>query len=114
MISEAMTGHPTPPRGEGDPALLKVLDSARRFIAFHERAAAIAAGKIPPPRTLAEAIDRDFLAFDLERAARELREAVIEVNARMVAPPIVLAPPPGLGHDAPLTARARRPRRGRA
>jgi hypothetical protein len=58
------------------PDLLRVFDTARRFVAYREREVALAAGRLPPPRTLSEAIDRDFLAFELRRAERELREAV--------------------------------------
>lgn len=59
------------------PSLLRVFDTARRFVAYREREAALANGKLPAPRTLSEAIDRDFLAFELRRAERDLRDAVI-------------------------------------
>jgi len=62
------------------PSLLRVFDTARRYVAYREREAALAAGKLPAPRTLAEAIDRDFLAFELRRAERDLREAVISAE----------------------------------
>lgn len=65
---------------EAAPSLLRVFDTARRFIAYRERESAIATGTLPPPRTLAEAIDRDFLAFELRRAERELRDAVVAIN----------------------------------
>lgn len=58
------------------PSLLRVFDTARRFIAYRERQEAIGSGRLPPPRTLAEAIDRDFLAFELRRAEHDLRDAV--------------------------------------
>lgn len=62
-----------------DSALLRVLETARCFLSYREQVTAIAAGKVPPPRDLGEAIDRDFLLFDLERAAQALREAVAAV-----------------------------------
>lgn len=64
-----------------DSALLRVLETARCFLSYREQVTAIAAGKVPPPRDLGEAIDRDFLLFDLERAAQALREAVAAVPA---------------------------------
>ncbi|MBK1657294.1 hypothetical protein [Paracraurococcus ruber] len=66
---------------EPDPARIqRVLDAARRYVAYRERAAAMASGRIPEARTLADAIDRDFLAFDIARAERELRAAVIALD----------------------------------
>lgn len=62
------------------PSLLRVFDTARRYIAYRERESAIATGTIPAPRNLAEAIDRDFLAFELRRAERDLREAVVALD----------------------------------
>jgi hypothetical protein len=64
-----------------DPALIRVLETARSFLSYREQVTAIAAGHVPPPRDLGEAIDRDFLLFDLERAAQALREAVAAVPA---------------------------------
>jgi hypothetical protein len=64
-----------------DPALLRVLETARSFLSYREQVTAIAAGKVPPPSNLGEAIDRDFLLFDLERAAQALREAVEAIPA---------------------------------
>lgn len=65
------------------PSLLRVFDTARRFVAYREREAALAAGKLPAPRTLAEAIDRDFLAFELRRAERDLRDAVMSAEPEL-------------------------------
>jgi hypothetical protein len=79
-MTEDMTGPSPVSVTAADPAqrdtLHRVFDAARRFIACRERAAAVAMGRIPPPRTLGEAIERDFLGFDLEEAERALREAV--------------------------------------
>jgi hypothetical protein len=71
----------------------KIFDAARRFIACRELATALATGQLPPARSLAEAIQRDFLAFDLTRAERELREAVIaaEPTLAMPVPTLVFA-----------------------
>ncbi len=59
-----------------DPALLRVLESARRFLACRDEAAALASGRQGVARDLAEAIARDFVPFDLETAAEALRAAV--------------------------------------
>ncbi len=61
-------------------AMRQVFEAARRFVACRERAAAMAMGRIPPATTLAEAIERDFLGFDLEEAERQLREAVVTAD----------------------------------
>jgi hypothetical protein len=66
----------TPGCGTG---LLRVFETARRFIACRARAAALADGSIPAG-SLAAAIERDVLAFDLPRAERALREAVIAID----------------------------------
>ncbi|MDN3566705.1 hypothetical protein ACFQY5_32175 [Paeniroseomonas aquatica] len=60
-----------------DDRTARIAELARRLVAYRDRAAALADGRIPPPRTLAEAIDRDFLAFDISRTERALRAAVI-------------------------------------
>jgi|GEM_PF-4078411 hypothetical protein len=66
--------------------LHRVFDAARRFVACRELATAMASGNLPPARSLAEAIQRDFLAFDLTRAERELREAVIAAEPTLALP----------------------------
>ncbi|UFN49854.1 hypothetical protein LPC08_04210 [Roseomonas sp. OT10] len=60
-----------------DTLLMEVLVAARRLLALQSRldSGARAAG------CLAEAIDRDFLLFDLHDAARDLREAVEAAEA---------------------------------
>jgi hypothetical protein len=58
----------------------KIEELARRLIGYRERAAAIAAGRIPEPCSMAEAIDRDFLAFDISRTERALRAAIIAAD----------------------------------
>jgi len=65
---------------ETAPSLLRVFDSARRFVAYRAREAALQSGAVRPPATLSEAIDRDFLAFELRRAERDLREAVVALE----------------------------------
>ena len=79
--------------GSADPALLRVLETARCFLSYREQLTAIAAGTVAPPRDLGEAIDRDFLLFDLERAAQALREAVAVFPAGQPAAPS--GPTPG-------------------
>ncbi len=63
-------------------ALHSVVERARNFLACRDQVAEILTGRVPPAATLAEAIDRDFLLFDLERAAEALREALRAVPAR--------------------------------
>ncbi|HEV7267280.1 MAG TPA: hypothetical protein VGN83_20545 [Falsiroseomonas sp.] len=62
------------------PELLRVLDSARSFLSQRDRVAAIVTGDGAQPRHLADAIDRDFALFYMERAAHALREAVAEAD----------------------------------
>lgn len=61
-----------------DPMVLRqVLVTAERFLACRERVAAQARWTSPPPvMTLAEAIERDFAGFDMERAEIEFRAAL--------------------------------------
>jgi hypothetical protein len=63
--------------------LLRVLEAARRLVAVHEQAAAAAlqGALATPPLGFADGIERDCLAFQLERAARAWREAVRDVEA---------------------------------
>ena len=64
-----------------DPARVqRVIEAARRFIAYRERLATIISGRLPRPASLAEAIDRDFLHFDITQSERELRAAVIALD----------------------------------
>jgi len=65
---------------ETAPSLLRVFDTARRFVAYRAREAALQTGAVRPPATLSEAIDRDFLAFELRRAERDLRDAVVALD----------------------------------
>ncbi len=58
-------------------ALREVLVTAERFLACRERVEAQARWIAPPPvMTLAEAIERDFAGFDMERAESEFRAAL--------------------------------------
>lgn len=63
-----------------DGRTVRVAELARRLVAYRDRAAAMADGRIPAPRTMAEAIDRDFLAFDISRTEQALRAAVIAAD----------------------------------
>lgn len=66
---------PMPPSPRQDDVLLHdVLSAARRFLDLQARADA--AHSAQAPATLADAIERDFLLFDLHDAARDLRDAV--------------------------------------
>jgi hypothetical protein len=66
---------PMPPSPRQDDVLLRdVLSAARRFIDLQARADA--AQSAQAPASLADAIERDFLLFDLHDAARDLRDAV--------------------------------------
>jgi len=83
--------------------LQRVFDAARRFVACRELATAMAAGHLPPAKSLAEAIQRDFLAFDLTRAERELRESVIAAEPTLAIP----APTLVFAHRAEVRRRRR-------
>ena len=67
--------------------LLRVFETARRFVACRERADAVAAGRAPVARTLAEAIERDFAGFELVEAERALRAAVIAADPKLASLP---------------------------
>lgn len=69
-------GTDAPTAAFSDPGLLRVLEAARDFLVCRDRLAAVRGGQVAPARSLAEAIGRDFLPFDLERATEALREAV--------------------------------------
>ncbi len=56
-------------------ALVGVLQAARRFVALQARAEAVA-----QPVNLADAIERDFMLFDLHEAGTDLRRAVQEAE----------------------------------
>jgi hypothetical protein len=61
---------------EGD-AVRHLIETARHFFDCRERALAHARWSDPPPvRTLAEAIERDFAGFEVERAEAEFRAAL--------------------------------------
>jgi hypothetical protein len=79
-----------------EPALLRVLEAARSFLSYRDRLNAITFSDAARPRDLAEAIDRDFLLFDMETAAQALRAAVVAAEA--VAMPRAAQP----GHAAGL------------
>jgi hypothetical protein len=65
----------------GRPDLLRGLEAARRLVAIHEQAVALQGALATPPLGFADGIERDCLAFQLERAARALREAVRAAEA---------------------------------
>jgi len=66
---------PKAPASRPDDVLLRdVLGAARRLLDLQDRATAAQAAQAPA--TLADAIERDFLLFDLHDAQRDLRKAV--------------------------------------
>lgn len=68
---------PRLPMPQGSPAeLMRVFEAARRFVACRARAAELA-GTAP---SLAMAIERDFLIFDLGLAERALHAAVLAID----------------------------------
>lgn len=92
---------PPDPLSRQDTALQRVVEAARRLIAIRDQAAALSAQAPPPPLTFAEGIERDLLAFRLEHAACQLREALRALDAG--EPPAALPrPSPALTTCAPL------------
>ena len=70
------SGCPSPP-----PAAVRDLAAAaRRLVALRDKAGPLTAVTPPEPRTLADAIDRDFLLFDLEQAVADLRAALAALD----------------------------------
>ncbi|MCI0754617.1 hypothetical protein [Teichococcus vastitatis] len=61
---------------QGMDGLMQVYAAARRLMLHRERARALQARLDRAPDDLAEAIDRDFIEFDLMRAERRLRDAL--------------------------------------
>ena len=78
----------------------RVVEAATRFIAYRERLAALISGRLPSPASLADAIDRDFLHFDITQAERELRAAVIALDPD-TAPVWLSAPKARARHAKP-------------
>jgi hypothetical protein len=71
---QSLRAHPRTARRD-DVLLRDVLAAARRLVELQRRADTSAAAA-SQPASLADAIDRDFLLFDLHDAARELTAAV--------------------------------------
>lgn len=61
---------------EGQDSLLRVYAEARRYIHCRDRHQQMERLGQAGPRDLAEAIERDFVAFELEGAERSLRAAL--------------------------------------
>jgi len=72
--------NPLPTKQDQD-LLRAVYTQARRFMLYRERAQAMQARMEEMPDSLAEAIERDFAAFELEDAARALCHAVRTAEA---------------------------------
>jgi hypothetical protein len=101
-------GGPTPA------ALHRVFEAARLLVGYRERAAAMAAGRFPPVQSLADAIRRDFIGFDVQRAEQALRAAVIAADPD-IAPVRLACPEPTPDHaDDPAPAAAAAPPPGPA
>lgn len=76
----AAGGAGSPPAAQS--AMRRLLDSAEHFLACRDRVRAQApwAESAAEPRTLAEAIARDFSGFDLERAEADFRAALAALS----------------------------------
>lgn len=62
-------------------ALMEVLRAARALLAVQERSHALSRASQASPPSLTDAIERDFLTFDLQDASQILREAVAAADA---------------------------------
>ena len=62
-------------------ALMEVLRAARALIALQDRSTALARAAQTGPTSLTDAIERDFLTFDLQDAVTVLRDAVAAADA---------------------------------
>ncbi|MXP63027.1 hypothetical protein E0493_06625 [Roseomonas sp. M0104] len=72
-----MTENLTPPAiRQNLESLLAVYTHARHYVLCRERAHALQSRSQEAPESLAEAIERDFIAFELEDAERALSAAV--------------------------------------
>ena len=60
-------------------AMMRVVEAARTFLSYRDRMTSLGVNLSAPTRSLADAIDRDFLFFDFERSVQALREAVAAV-----------------------------------
>ena len=58
------------------PAVADLAAAARRLLALRDQAGPLAAAAPPPIRSMADAIDRDLLIFQLEQAVQDLRAAL--------------------------------------
>jgi hypothetical protein len=80
-------------------ALQDMVVAAHRFFACRDRARAFARLEPSPVLTLAEAIERDFAGFDMERAEAEFRMALAALCGA--------EPPEPLSMDIGCTCRSR-------
>ena len=104
-MDETVTPPPPLSGMASEVTLREMLEAAQRFFACRDRLLVHAHWADPPPvRTLAEAIDRDFAGFDMERAEAEFRAALAALSqgdpglAEAPAPVRAIAPDqPGQG-----------------
>ncbi|WP_431285298.1 hypothetical protein ACQW02_11065 [Humitalea sp. 24SJ18S-53] len=61
--------------------LMEVLRAARALLALQERSNALSRAAQASPPSLTDAIERDFLAFDVQDAFGVLRDAVAAADA---------------------------------
>jgi len=57
-------------------SLSSALDAARRLVALREKTGPLAVPLAQPVLTMADAIERDLLGFDVEQALQDLRSAL--------------------------------------
>jgi hypothetical protein len=79
MIGEACDETLTAGNASPEFAMMRVVEAARVFLSYRDRMTAMGVNLSSPSRSLADAIDRDFLFFDFERSVQALREAVAAV-----------------------------------
>lgn len=92
-MDETIAPAPPVPGMATEVTLREMLDAAQRFFACRDRVLVHAQWAEPPPvRSLAEAIDRDFAGFDMERAEAEFRAALAALSLGQAAPGAAAAP----------------------
>lgn len=97
------------PGGLGEAGAL--VAAARRLLLCRARSLAFAAeGEEAGPRPIAEAVARDFAAFEEERAEAELRRAVLDLSGRLMRLAAQPPAPPAAANEDRAPGGARRPK----